>query len=83
MGFEVICLWLKIARAENKKIWFISKFVDQIFSQSISRDRKERQLGPQASAGYPLSINSLFAFRKAQRGCGKKLRRNNRTLRQS
>jgi len=33
---------------------------------------KERQIAPQASAGYPLSINSLLAIRKAQRGLDKK-----------
>jgi hypothetical protein len=48
--------------------WFISKLVGQIFSQSLPRARKERQIAPQASAGYPLSINSLLAIRKAQRG---------------
>jgi len=51
---------------------FISKLVDQFFTQSISRDRKERQVAPQASAGYPLFIDSLPAFRKAQRGGEKK-----------
>jgi len=50
----------------------ISKLVDQIFTESLVRDRKERQVAPQASAGYPLSINSLLAFRKAQRGWEKK-----------
>jgi hypothetical protein len=50
----------------------ISKLVDRIFNESLSRSRKERQLAPQASAGYPLSINSLLAFHKAQRGCEKK-----------
>jgi hypothetical protein len=33
-----------------------------------ARDRKERHLVPQASAGYLLSTNPLLAFRKAQRG---------------
>jgi len=34
--------------------------------------RKERQIAPQASAGYPLSTDSLLAIRKAQRGRDKK-----------
>jgi hypothetical protein len=54
------------------KDWFISKLVDQIFNESLTRARKERQIAPQASAGYPPSINSLLAFRKAQRGREKK-----------
>ena len=45
----------------------ISKLVDQNFSQSTSRDRKERQVAPQASAGYVLSINFPLAFRKGWR----------------
>jgi len=60
---------------------FISKLVDQIFDESLPRARKERQIAPQAlyragagqaSAGDPLSINSLPAIRKAQRGRDKK-----------
>jgi hypothetical protein len=47
---------------------FISKLVGQIFYESLPRARKERQIAPQASAGYSLSINSLLAIRKAQRG---------------
>jgi hypothetical protein len=43
----------------------ISKLVDQISSEGLPRARKERQIAPQASAGYPLSINSLLAIRKA------------------
>jgi hypothetical protein len=54
------------------KIWFISKFVGQIFDESLPRARKERQIAPQASAGYSLSLNSLPAIRKAQRGRDKK-----------
>jgi hypothetical protein len=50
----------------------ISKFVDQIFHESLPRARKERQLAQQASAGYPLSINSLLVIRKALRGRDKK-----------
>jgi hypothetical protein len=56
----------------NKNLWFIPKLVDQIFNESLPRARKERQIAPQASAGYPLSINPLLAFRKAQRGREKK-----------
>jgi len=47
---------------------FISKLVDQIFNERLLRDRKERQLAPQASAGDSASINPLLVFRKAQRG---------------
>jgi hypothetical protein len=49
-----------------------SKRVDRIFKESLPRSRKERQLAPQASAGYPLSINFGLAFRKAQREREKK-----------
>jgi hypothetical protein len=38
----------------------------------LTRARKERQIAPQAPAGYPLSINSLLAFRKTERGREKK-----------
>jgi len=55
-----------------KKFRFISKLVDQIFNENLPRARKERQIAPQASAGYPLSINPLLAFRKPQRGRGNK-----------
>jgi hypothetical protein len=51
---------------------FISKLVGQIFAESLPKAQKERQIAPQASAGYPLSINSLLAIRKAQRGRDKK-----------
>jgi hypothetical protein len=54
-------------RAKNK-FSFISKLVDQIFHENLPGDQKERQLVPQASAGYPLFINPVLAFRKAQRG---------------
>jgi hypothetical protein len=54
------------------KDWFISKLVDQIFNESLPRARKERQIAPQASAGYPLSLNPLLAFHKAQWGRGNK-----------
>jgi hypothetical protein len=43
-----------------------------IFNETLPRARKERQIAPQASAGYPLSINSLLAIRKEQRGHDKK-----------
>jgi hypothetical protein len=33
-------------------IWIIFQFVDQIFCESLTRARKERQIAPQASAGY-------------------------------
>jgi len=53
----------------------------KFFKESLPRARKERQIAPQAlyragagqaSAGYPLSIKPLLAFRKAQRGREKK-----------
>jgi hypothetical protein len=47
---------------------FISKLVDQIYHKSLPRDRKKRQLAPQASAGYRLSIGPVLAFRQAQQG---------------
>jgi hypothetical protein len=50
----------------------ISKLVDQIFYEGLTRAREERRIAPQASAGYPLSINSLLAFRKKERGQEKK-----------
>jgi hypothetical protein len=50
----------------NKRI--ISKLADQIFNETLPGARKERQLAPQASAGYPLSINSRLAIRKVERG---------------
>jgi hypothetical protein len=50
----------------------MSKLVDLIFSENSPKARKESQIAPQASAGYPLSINSLLAIRKAQRGRDKK-----------
>jgi hypothetical protein len=65
--------------------WFIPKLVGQILYESLRRARKERQLAPQAlyrsgagqaSAGYPLSINSLPAIRKGQRGREKKASEN-------
>jgi len=37
----------------------------------LARARKERRIAPQASAGYPLSIDSLLAFRKTERAAGK------------
>jgi hypothetical protein len=46
------------------------KLVDRIFYRGLTRARKERQIAPQASAGYPLPINPLLAFRKAERGVG-------------
>jgi hypothetical protein len=56
----------------SKKKWIISKLVDRIFYEGLTRARKERQIAPQASAGYPLPINPLLAFRKAERGREKK-----------
>jgi hypothetical protein len=53
-------------------MWIISKLVDRIFYEGLTRARKERRIAPQASAGYPLSINSLLAFRKKERGREKK-----------
>jgi hypothetical protein len=53
-------------------MWIISKLVDRIFYEGLTRARKERRIAPQASAGYPLSINSLLAFRKTERGREKK-----------
>jgi hypothetical protein len=59
----------------------ISKLVDQILGENLPRARKERQIAPQAlyrdgagqaSAGHPLSRNSLLGIRKAQRGHDKK-----------
>ena len=44
---------------------FISKLVDQVFKESLARARKERQIAPQASAGYSLAIYLLLPFRKA------------------
>jgi hypothetical protein len=49
-------------------MWFISKFVDRIFHESLPRARKESQIAQQASAGYPFSMNPLLVIRKAQRG---------------
>ena len=46
--------------------------MNRIFCEGLTRARKERQIAPQASAGYPLSINSLLAFRKKDRGWEKK-----------
>jgi len=54
--------------AKSKIFWIISKLVGQIFNESLPRARKERQIAPQASAGYPLSKNSLLAIRKMERG---------------
>jgi hypothetical protein len=46
--------------------------VDGIFCEGLTRARKERQIAPQASAGYSPPINPLLAFRKAERGWEKK-----------
>jgi hypothetical protein len=56
----------------NNKYTFISKFVDCNPAQSWIRARKERQLAPQASAGYPLSKLPLLPFRNVERGPEKK-----------
>jgi hypothetical protein len=61
-----------LAEISSIIFWFISKLVGQIFDESLPGVRKERQIAPQASAGYPLSVNSLLAIRKAQRGRDKK-----------
>jgi hypothetical protein len=37
------------------KMWIISKLVDRIFYESLAWARKERQIAPQASAGYCFS----------------------------
>jgi hypothetical protein len=52
----------------NSKFWLISKFVDRIFHERLPRAREESQIAQQASAGDPLSMNSLSVIRKAQRG---------------
>jgi len=62
----------KKVTSESFDTWFISKLVGQNFNESSPMAWKERQIAPQASAGYPLSINSLLAIRKAQRGLDKK-----------
>ena len=38
-----------------KIFWTISRLVDRIFYESLTRARKERQIAPQASAGYCFS----------------------------
>jgi hypothetical protein len=55
-----------------KQFRIISKLVNRIFYEGLTRARKERRIAPQASAGYPPSINSLLAFRKKERGREKK-----------
>jgi hypothetical protein len=60
----------------GKIIRFISKFVDQNFTKNRPMARKERKIAPQASAGVPLFISILFAFRKAQRRREKKASEN-------
>jgi hypothetical protein len=40
----------------------------KFFPKACQKAWKERQLAPQASAGYPLSLKSLPVIRKAQRG---------------
>jgi len=62
-----IILFNPLKWAYNKK-WFISKFVDRIFHESLPRARKESQIAQQASAGDPLSMNPLPIIRKAKRG---------------
>jgi hypothetical protein len=46
--------------------------VDQNFNKNRPRARKEREIAPQASAGVPLCIKILLAFRKKQRRLEKK-----------
>jgi hypothetical protein len=58
-------------KSRNKN-WIIAKLVDLIFYEGPTRARKGRQIAPQASAGYPLSLNPLLAFCKAERGREKK-----------
>jgi len=48
--------------------WIISKLLELIFYEGPTRARKERQLAPQASAGYPLSIDPTACL--PQRGAG-------------
>ena len=54
------------------------QIIGQTFYENLPKARKERQIAPQASAGYPLSINSLPAIRKASDGVLRKLERNSR-----
>jgi|GEM_PF-2747347 len=63
---------LRRSTPRNDRLFNASVLVDQIFKESLPRARKERQIAPQASAGYLLSINPLFTFRKEQRGRGNK-----------
>jgi hypothetical protein len=51
LGISVIQIYLGFGNW-ILEIWIISQFVDQIFCQSLTRARKERQIAPQASAGY-------------------------------
>jgi hypothetical protein len=53
--------------------WIFSKLVDQNFSKNKLRVRKERKIAPQASAGNPLGIKILLAFRKKKRRRGNKV----------
>jgi hypothetical protein len=55
-----------------KKIRIISNLADQTLNESLRRARKERQIAPQASAGVPLLLFPLLAFRKSQRRGEKK-----------
>ena len=67
------------SQGKHRTLILQESIVGQIFNETLPRARKERQIAPQASAGYPLSINSLLAVRKAERGRIKKLRTNSRT----
>jgi hypothetical protein len=56
---------MPVSRRLGPNFRFISKLVDHIPEESLARARKERQIAPQASAGYSFAINLLPPFRKA------------------
>jgi hypothetical protein len=55
--------------------WVISQLVDLIFFEGLTRARKKRQIAPQASAGYPLSINPCLPSARRSRGGKRKVQR--------
>jgi hypothetical protein len=64
-------------RGENEdriqsKIRIISQFVDQIFYESLTRARKERQIAAQASAGYCFPSSPRLTSARHSRGREKK-----------
>jgi hypothetical protein len=59
-------------RKQQEKNWIISQFVDQIFCESLTRARKERQIAPQASAGYCFSNSPRVTSAKHRGGREKK-----------